>query len=444
MSLREFEAYLLYDRTSSESLIFRGGRLMQQYYVDQWAKCEQERLRYIEWNQLQYRLETLQGLADAESVEVHRVVADKEAKRRRIGGRTEQARASRGESTELDADEIGRKIIIPPKFTGGPRYMYQRFLDAMAIVRETGAPSLFITMTCNPHWPEIKDNLRRGQTASDRPDIVARVFMQNLKDLNKDLDEGLLGIQAARVHVVEYQKRGLPHAHILLILRPEDKPTSAEDVDKIVSAELPDKENHHELYATVVSSMLHGPCGRHNPRSPCMKNGRCSKKFPKPLSEETSITADNYPTYRRRRRPEGFLNLKGKACDNATINQWIVPYNAFLSQKYNCHINVEVCATNKAIKYIYKYVYKGSDMTTITIDGQDIEANEIQQYLLGRYISPVEACNRLFMHPTQGSTHSVVNLLIHLENMNMVAYRGLASTALLHNLIYRGSRTMLT
>ncbi|POM70618.1 Helitron helicase-like protein [Phytophthora palmivora] len=443
MSLREFEAYLLYDRTSSEYLIFRAGRLMQQYCVDQWAKCEQERLRYIELNQLQYRLETLHGLADAlrsESVEVHRVVADEEARRRRIGDRTEQVRASRGESTELDADEIGRKIIIPPKFTEGPRYIYQRFLDSMAIVRETGAPSLFITMTCNPHWPEIKDNLRRGQTASDRPsdrpDIVATVFMQKLKELNKDLDEGLLEIQAARVHVVENQKRGLPHAHILLILRPEDTPTSAEDVDKIVSAKLSDKEKHPELYATVISSMSHGPCGRQNPRSPCMKNGRCSKKFPKPLSEETSMTADNYPTYRRRRRPEGFLNHKGKVWDNATINQWIVPYNAFLSQKYNCHISVEVCATNKAIKYIYKYVYKGSDMTTITIDGQD---NEIQQYLLGRYISPVEACNRLFMHPTQGSTHSVVNLPIHLENMNMVAYRGLASTAHLHNLIYRGN-----
>ncbi|OWY95393.1 Helitron helicase [Phytophthora megakarya] len=161
--------------------------------------------------------------------------------------------------------------------------MYQRFLDAMAIVRETGAPSLFITMTCNPNWPEIKENLRRGQKASDRPDIVARVFMQKLKELNKDLDEGVLGIQAARVHVVEYQKRGLPHAHILLILRPEDKPVSAEDVDNLVWAELPDKDKYPELYETVISSMMHGPCGEQNPRCPCMKNGRCSKKFPKPF-----------------------------------------------------------------------------------------------------------------------------------------------------------------
>ncbi|OWZ18060.1 Helitron helicase [Phytophthora megakarya] len=69
--------------------------------------------------------------------------------------------------------------------------------------------------------------------------------------------------------------------------------------------------------------------------------------------------------------------------DNATINKWIVPYSPYLSQKYSRHINVE-CATNKAIKYIYKYVYKGSDMTTIIIEGEEIQANEILQYMAGR------------------------------------------------------------
>ncbi|POM60340.1 Helitron helicase-like protein [Phytophthora palmivora] len=73
----------------------------------------------------------------------------------------------------------------------------------MAIVREAGAPNMFITMTCNPNWPEIKENLRPGEKASDRPDIVARVFMQKLKTLNKDLDEGLLGIVATRIHVIQ-------------------------------------------------------------------------------------------------------------------------------------------------------------------------------------------------------------------------------------------------
>ncbi|KAK1943069.1 hypothetical protein P3T76_005706 [Phytophthora citrophthora] len=81
MSLREYESYVLHDQTASNSLIIRGGRLTQQYCVDQWAKCEQERLRFIEKNQFQYRLETLQGLTDAlrnESVDVHRAAAKRE------------------------------------------------------------------------------------------------------------------------------------------------------------------------------------------------------------------------------------------------------------------------------------------------------------------------------------------------------------------------------
>ncbi|KAG2762664.1 hypothetical protein PC129_g13011 [Phytophthora cactorum] len=97
-------------------------------------------------------------------------------------------------------------------------------------------------MTCNSNWVEIKENLRRGEKAADRPDIVARVFMHKLRALNKDLDQGLLWILAARVHVIEYQKRGLQHGHILLILRSEAKPVSAEDVDKLASTELPEKE----------------------------------------------------------------------------------------------------------------------------------------------------------------------------------------------------------
>ncbi|POM57706.1 Helitron helicase-like protein [Phytophthora palmivora] len=258
MSLRGLEAYLLYGRTSSESLIFRGGRLMQPYCVEQWAKCEQEWLRYIELNQLQYRLETLHGQADAlRSESVERLdEGELEAVRDKQIDLREKDVKARVVKYFMKCDEIilqhtrfGRRINrvgAPPKFIGGPRYMYQRFLDAMGIVRETGAPSLFITTTCNPRWPEIKENLRRGQTASDRPEV----FMQKLKELNKDLDEGLLGIQTAMVHVVEYQKRSLPHAHILLILRPEDKPISAEGVDKLVSTELPDKEKHPELYAT--------------------------------------------------------------------------------------------------------------------------------------------------------------------------------------------------
>ncbi|OWZ04359.1 Helitron helicase [Phytophthora megakarya] len=225
----------------------------------------------------------------------------------------------------------------------------------MTIVRELGAPNLFMTYMCNPKWVEIKENLRQA----DRLDIVARVFIQKLNAISKDLDEGVLGIQAARIYVVEYQKHGLPHAHILLISRPEDKPLTAEDVNRLGLAELPDKEKHPHVYETVVTCMLHGPCGDANPNCPCMKNGKCSKKFPKHLSEETTMPEEKYPNYKNCMRSPSELVIERTFWNNAMVNQWVVPYNPFLSQRYSCHINVEVCATTKAVKYIYKYVYKG-------------------------------------------------------------------------------------
>jgi len=108
----------------------------------------------------------------------------------------------------------------------------------MACCRVMGKPTLFVTMTTNPKWAEIQENLLPGQTAINRPDIVSRVFALKLKQLLHDLDVGkFFGAIDAMVHVVEYQKRGLPHAHILLILKVDDKPRCADDYDAIVCAE---------------------------------------------------------------------------------------------------------------------------------------------------------------------------------------------------------------
>ncbi len=51
-------------------------------------------------------------------------------------------------------------------------------------------------------------------------------------------------------------------------------------------------------------------------------------------------------------------------------NQWIVPYNLHLATKYHAHINVEICSSISAVKYLYKYVYKGPDRATAVIERQ--------------------------------------------------------------------------
>jgi hypothetical protein len=74
-------------------------------------------------------------------------------------------------------------------------------------------------MTCNPNWDEIKNELYPRQTAQDRPDLVVWVFKAKLEELKRRLlKKDILGKVRAHVYVVEFQKRGLPHAHFLLIM----------------------------------------------------------------------------------------------------------------------------------------------------------------------------------------------------------------------------------
>ena len=68
------------------------------------------------------------------------------------------------------------------------------------------------------------------------------------------------------VYTVEYQKRGLPHAHILLFLHNNVKHPTAAEIDKIISAEILDLNKVPLAYDAVKQYMVHGPCGSINPR----------------------------------------------------------------------------------------------------------------------------------------------------------------------------------
>ena len=102
-------------------------------------------------------------------------------------------------------------------------------------------------MTANPNWPEVQEALLKEplvngkkQTASDQPDIVARVFELKNNALLQDIKYGLFGNCVAHIHTIEFQKRGLPHAHILIFFHHDDKIKDADHVDTIVSAQILD------------------------------------------------------------------------------------------------------------------------------------------------------------------------------------------------------------
>ena len=89
-------------------------------------------------------------------------------------------------------DGIGKKVILPSSFTGGDRYMHQQFLDSIALYQRFSHPHIFLTMTCNPNWPEIQENLNKGETALDQPDLVLHVFKLKKQQLIRDLGSEII------------------------------------------------------------------------------------------------------------------------------------------------------------------------------------------------------------------------------------------------------------
>ncbi|XP_074293544.1 uncharacterized protein LOC141620620 [Silene latifolia] len=164
------------------------------------------------------------------------------------------------------------------------------------------------------------------------------------------------------VYSIEFQKRGLPHAHIVLFLHREGKFPTAADVDKIISAEIPDPTTDQVLHSVVCKYMLHGPCGKAKPSCQCMVGDKCSKYYPKPCTKITTVEGDGYPIYKRSKK--GVTVIKD---DVPLGNDFVIPYNSQLLLKYRARINVEWCNQSRSIKEAcYALELIGDDREYIT------------------------------------------------------------------------------
>ncbi|GBN56421.1 hypothetical protein AVEN_166068-1 [Araneus ventricosus] len=188
------------------------------------------------------------------------------------------------------------------------------------------------------------------------------------------------------MYYVEWQKRGLPHIHILLWLKDKLK---LNQIDNIISAEIPDPSSDKKLHDIFVKNMMHRPCGPHNAHASCMKNGKCSNKFPRKLQKETIHNENGYPQYRSISPADRgqTATIKLRNGDYATVgNSWVVPYSSVLTKLFNVHINVEACSSVRAIKYICKYINKGSDQAIFNFKNAELEntIDEVYIYQFGR------------------------------------------------------------
>ncbi|XP_021985085.1 uncharacterized protein LOC110880993 [Helianthus annuus] len=178
-SMREYFAYHVQDRVNHFSLILNAQRLLQQFLVDVYTMIESEQLLFIRLQQNNLRSETYENLSKLQ------------------------------QNGNPDMSNIGTHLLLPSSFTCGSRYMRENYYDAMAICKWFGYPDFFITITCNPKWPEIKRILKdKNINPEDRPDILCRLFKIKLDAIMKDLREKSLVRNASAVlYTIEFQKR---------------------------------------------------------------------------------------------------------------------------------------------------------------------------------------------------------------------------------------------
>ncbi|XP_071718509.1 uncharacterized protein [Rutidosis leptorrhynchoides] len=100
---------------------------------------------------------------------------------------------------------------------------------------------------------------------------------------------------------------------------------------------------------------------------------------------------------------------------------------------FHAHINVECCGSNTLIKYLFKYISKGTHCVASRISkpigsgsqkstGTSQPVDEIQNFIDALFICPHEVCWRIFKFPIHHREPAVQILTVHLENMQLIKF----------------------
>ena len=84
--------------------------------------------------------------------------------------------------------------------------------------------------------------------------MTVRAFKAKLQPLIQEIRQGVLGQINAYLYTIEFQKCGLPHAHIIVFLKPQFKLHSPEDIDSMMSSEFP--EENAEILELIKKFMV--------------------------------------------------------------------------------------------------------------------------------------------------------------------------------------------
>ena len=290
---------------------------------------------------------------------------------------------------DSDNDERDKKVFLSESLHGSRRHLKKKQLNSLALIAEYGKPHMFLTLTCNPKWPELGDALPHGQTAYDNPVITNMVFKKRLDALLYNIRHGKYFGQRKTVyemHCIEYQHRGLPHSHVVFrlddMVADDDMDGMIDFIDEWMCCSYPIDDADHTK--AIKDYMIHNHCDGVNG---CRRgNGTCKRGYDNvSVQDRTTINSKGYPVYKR----------------NTDNDLMVVPHVRDILIDWDGHACMEFAATTRTILYLYKYLYKGQKKVKVNIhnndsnQNEDITKNEILLYLYGRKICAHDAVWRL-------------------------------------------------
>ena len=329
--------------------------------------------------------------------------------------------------TVLTPDQPGYrgtgKTFLSSEFHGSRRHLKKLSQNGLIVVSAKGPPHLFITLTCNTDWPEIKERLFYGQTAFDRPDVTTQVFkarltafLHNLRNgkyfrrENEDISKHRLEYE---MMCIEYQHRGLPHAHI--VVRLSDMPDDDDRDNKVQwikdhihsCAPRPhDCDYYTEARRDLVRKHMLHTCS--NAVNGCLKDGICKRGYDALVlnNGQPSFGETNFPIYGKREEED----LR------------VVPHHIFILEDWDGHVNVEFCGSHYTPVYLYQYLFKGAKKERFRLtNAEDIaDDDEINLHIRAQVISSMDSMWRVMGYETYPATNPSV-ILVHaqlLQQMN--------------------------
>ena len=321
--------------------------------------------------------------------------------------------------------KIGEKSFLGDGHNGSPRHLAKLAMNALTIVSELGRPTFFLTLTCNQLWPEVQCRLFAGQSAFDREDIIdqvcgsvsilllivmvpvfgflffvrsllfLQVFKGRLDALLHNLRSGKYfgdGRIAYMMRVIEYQHRGLPHAHIVFQMTDappiDDKLASTNYIDKFVpppiflhttdqllmcscfcvyyclanrwiDSEMPvlsaTSTAEDERYLKLVTDYeVHKCYSKAQGEKGCLDDhGKCARGYTDDIIRPTAdFDAKGFPLYKR----------------PAEKDLRITPHHRGMLLDWGAHLNLEFCGSTYTALYLYNYLFKGNKKVKVQFD----------------------------------------------------------------------------